>query len=57
MAGKVLGSGEISKKIRICALHFSESARGKLEKSKSEIVTILEEIKKNPKAEGVRVLG
>ena len=54
--GKVLGKGNVSKKIRICALWFSESAREKLKENKGEIVTILEEIKKNPKAEGVKIL-
>jgi len=54
--GKVLSKGEVSKKIRICALSFSEKAREKLKESKSEVVSILEEIKKNPKAEGIKVL-
>lgn len=54
--GKVLGIGDITKKIRLCALSFSESAREKLKASKSEAVSILEEIKKNAKAEGVRIL-
>ena len=56
VTGKVLGSGEISKKIRICALGFSESARKKLAKAKSEAITILEEINKNKNAEGVKLL-
>ena len=54
--GKVLGIGELSKKIRICALSFSEMASEKIKKSGSEKVTILEEIKKNPKATGVKIL-
>ena len=54
--GKILGTGDISKKIRICALYFSENAREKLKKNKSEIATIIDEIKKNPKAEGVKIL-
>ena len=54
--GKVLGSGNVSKKIRICAISFSESAKDKLKVKKSELVTILEEIKKNPKAEGIKIL-
>ena len=54
--GKVLGSGTISKKVRVCAINFSESAKEKLKENKGEIVTILEEIKKNPKAEGVKVI-
>ena len=54
--GKVLGSGKVTKKIRICALGFSDSAREKLKETKSEIVTILAEIKKNPKAQGVKII-
>jgi len=54
--GKVLSKGEVTKKIRVCALSFSENAREKLKKSKSEAVTILQEIKINPKVEGIKVL-
>ena len=54
--GKVLGLGDVTKNIRICALNFSESAREKLKENKSEVVTILEEINKNPKAQGVKIL-
>ncbi len=54
--GKVLGLGEVTKRVRVCALEFSESAKDKLVKTKSEIVYLLEEIKKNPKAEGVKIL-
>ena len=56
VAGKVLGKGNISKKVRVCAINFSESAREKLRKTKSEAITILEEIKKNPKAEGIKLI-
>lgn len=54
--GKILSKGDLTKRIRICALSISESAREKLKESKSEIVSVLEEIKKNPKGEGVRIL-
>lgn len=54
--GKVLSQGEINKKIKVVALGFSEKAREKLMKSKSDPTTISEEIKKNPDAKGVRVL-
>ncbi|MEK6856046.1 MAG: 50S ribosomal protein L18e [Nanoarchaeota archaeon] len=54
--GKVLSSGSLSKKIRIVALNISVSAKEKIKSSKSEFVTILEEINKNPKAEGIRVI-
>lgn len=54
--GKVLGVGKISKKIRISALAFSEEAKEKLKDKKCEIVTILEEIKSNPKASGIKLI-
>ncbi len=52
--GKVLSQGEVSKKIKIAALSFSKNALKKLLNSKSEVSTILEEIKKNPEAKGVK---
>jgi len=54
--GKVLSQGELTKKVRICSLSISEAAREKLKKTKSEYVSILEEIKKNPKAQGVKLI-
>ncbi len=54
--GKVLSQGEINKKIKVVALGFSEKAREKLMKSKSDPTNILEEIKKNPDAKGIKVL-
>jgi large subunit ribosomal protein L18e len=54
--GKVLSQGEINKKIKVVALGFSEKAREKLMKSKSDPTTILKEIKKNPDAKGVNIL-
>ena len=54
--GKVLSQGEINKKIKVVALGFAEKAREKLMKSKSDPTTILEEIKKNPDAKGVKIL-
>lgn len=53
--GKVLGEGEITKKVRICSFGFSSSVRDKLKKTKSEAVSIVEEINKNPKAEGLKI--
>lgn len=54
--GKILSSGNLSKKIKICALSISEKAKSKLSESKSEFVHIKDEIKKNPKAEGVKII-
>ena len=50
--GKVLGNGNISKKIKIIALNFSSSAEEKLKKAKIQATTIIEELKKTKKIEG-----
>ena len=55
--GKVLGVGHINKKIRISAFSFSASAEKKLKESKIEILSIEEEIKKNPDAKKIKVLN
>ena len=54
--GKVLSKGELTKKLRICALSFSKNAEEKILKSKSEAVLLIHEINKNQKAEGIKIL-
>jgi large subunit ribosomal protein L18e len=54
--GKVLSQGEVSKKIKVVALKFSEKAREKLIKSGCSIEIILNEIKKNPDAKDIKIL-
>ena len=54
--GKVLSQGSLDKKVKIVALGFSEKAREKLLNAKCEISNMLEEIKKNPEAKGIRIL-
>tara|TARA_Y100000310_G_C20693441_1_gene823874 strand:- start:4596 stop:4967 length:372 start_codon:yes stop_codon:yes gene_type:complete len=54
--GKVLSKGSLTKKIRICALSISELALERLKETKSEFVTVLEEIQKNKKAEGLLII-
>jgi large subunit ribosomal protein L18e len=54
--GKVLGNGELNKKIKICALYFSSSAVHKIKNAKSEMVKLIEEIKTNPSAKGVKII-
>ncbi len=54
--GKILSMGEVSKKIKVVALSFSEKAKEKLLKAKCDTSTILEEIKKNPEAKGIKIL-
>jgi len=55
--GKVLGEGELNKKVKIVALKFSESAKAKLKKNKIEILNIDEEVKNNPEAKKVKIVG
>jgi ribosomal protein L18E len=54
--GKVLSRGNLTKKLRIVALAASEKAQEKIKAQKSELVSILEEINKNPKAQGIKIL-
>ena len=54
--GKVLGQGDVSKRVRVCALSFSKEAAKKLKETKSEIVSIAEEIRINPKAQGIKII-
>ena len=53
--GKVLSQGEISKKLKIVALNFSEKAKEKILKSGGEVLSILEEIKLNPEAKDIQI--
>lgn len=54
--GKVLGDGELTKKVTVAAYKFSDSAREKISKS-GKIITIQELLKNNKKASKVRILG
>ncbi len=54
--GKVLSVGEITKKIKICSFGISKEALERLSKTRSEWVHILDEIKKNPRAEGLKII-
>jgi large subunit ribosomal protein L18e len=54
--GKVLGTGELTKKVKVAAYNFSESACKKIN-SKGQVMSIQELIKTNPKGKKVRILG
>ena len=45
IVGKVLGMGEVTKKMKVYALGYSESAREKLKKAGCEVKTIIEGLK------------
>ena len=54
--GKILSQGTLTKKLALIALSISPAAQEKLAESKSTFHTIKEEITKNNKAEGVKIL-
>lgn len=54
--GKVLSQGELNKKIKIAAINFSEKAKEKIAKSGASSLSILELIKENPNAQGIKIL-
>jgi large subunit ribosomal protein L18e len=54
--GKILSQGTLTKKLALVALSISSAAAEKLKESKSTFHTIKEEIEKNNKADGVKVL-
>ncbi len=54
--GKVLGEGELTKKVNVVALSASDEAKAKINKSGS-FLTISEFVKKHPKPSKVRLLG
>ncbi len=54
--GKVLGVGELDKKVRLIALSFSKTAEEKLKKAKIEMSVIYEEVKRNPEGKDVKIV-
>lgn len=54
--GKVLGTGELTKKVTVAAFNFSDSAYQKI-KAKGQAISIPDLIKNNPKGKKVRILG
>jgi len=55
--GKVLGTGELTKPVKIAAYKFSTEAKKKIEKVKGKVMTIRELVKSNPKGKKVRVFS
>ncbi len=54
--GKVLSQGELTKRIKICSFSVSKQAKEKIKSAKSEFAYLIEEIKNNPKAEGIKIV-
>ncbi len=54
--GKVLGSGNLEKKLSVGAFSFSASARSKIEKAGGKTFTVEEFVKKYPEGSGVALV-
>ena len=54
--GKVLGVGELNRKVNVAALTFSDQAYEKIKKM-GNAISIQELMKQNPKGKKVRILG
>ncbi len=55
--GKVLSVGDLTKKVDVAALNFSEEARRKIEEAKGKTLSLQELLHKNPEGKNVRILG
>lgn len=55
--GKVLGSGELSRKLTISAFTFSTGAMEKIKQSNSKAMTIQDLMKDDPKGKKIRIMG
>ncbi|RME32000.1 50S ribosomal protein L18e [Candidatus Woesearchaeota archaeon] len=55
--GKLLGEGELTKKVTIAAAQYSESARAKLAANGSTLMSLTELTKKVPDGKNVRIIG
>lgn len=57
IAGKVLSTGNLDKKITIAAWSFSEKATEKIKKAGGKPITIMELMKDNPEGKNIRIMG
>lgn len=54
--GKVLGTGDLNKKVTVAAFNFSDDAFKKI-KEKGNAISIKELIEKNPQGKKIRLMG
>jgi large subunit ribosomal protein L18e len=54
--GKVLGSGTITRSVKVAALAFSDSARRKIEEAGGRCMSIRDLMQENPAGSGIRIL-
>jgi len=57
IAGKVLSTGDLTKKVSIAAWSFSEKSEEKIKKAGGKTLSIEELMKNNPKGKDIRILG
>lgn len=57
IAGKLLGSGNIDKKVTVAAYRASKSAKKKIEDAGGKVISIIELVEANPKGSNVRIMG
>lgn len=50
--GKVLGTGEIKNKVKVCAFSFSKDAKEKIKKAGGSCILLLDALKENKRLEG-----
>ncbi|MFQ6012610.1 MAG: 50S ribosomal protein L18e [Thermoplasmata archaeon] len=55
--GKLLGTGRLTKALRISALQASEAARAKVEAAGGQVLDLRELVEENPRGSGVRIMG
>jgi large subunit ribosomal protein L18e len=55
--GKLLGTGEITKPVKVAALTVSKQAREKVERAGGSVMSIRELIAANPEGSNVRIVG
>ncbi|MBW3020614.1 50S ribosomal protein L18e [Candidatus Woesearchaeota archaeon] len=55
--GKILGDGDLDKKLNIVAFSFSESAKDKILQSKGKMMSIEDLMKEKIKTSEVRIIG
>ena len=55
--GKVLGSGSVTKPVKVAALSFSETAKRKIVEAGGKCMRIDELLRENPKGSGVRIMA
>lgn len=55
--GKILSTGNLTKKVSIAAWSFSEKSQEKIKKAGGKCMSIEDLLKSNPKGKDVRILG